>query len=165
MTERLTDIERIIAEKEYWQKERAESWDAFTRHMEMGELREYKQSCIDEDIIIDALKEYMRFKDLEEQGRLVELPAENDFKRDELDRCIHRHCNKCDGYRKEIERYKALQEQGRLIELPEGINRQRFLQPLIDKCCPGFVGLHDKGDCRGIDCKECWEEALKGGAE
>lgn len=50
------DIERIIAEKEYWQKERAECWDAFTRHMEMGELREYKQSCIDEDIVIECLK-------------------------------------------------------------------------------------------------------------
>ena len=54
------DIERIIAEKEYWQKDRAETWDAFTRHMEMGELREYKQTCIDEDIVIECLKIVLR---------------------------------------------------------------------------------------------------------
>ena len=54
------DIERIIAEKEYWQKDRAETWDAFTRHMEMGELREYKQACIDEDIVIECLKIVLR---------------------------------------------------------------------------------------------------------
>ena len=72
--ERLTDIRRIIAEKEYWQKDRAETWDAFTRHMEMGELREYKQHCIDEDTVIDALAGYLQYKNLEEAGRLVVLP-------------------------------------------------------------------------------------------
>ena len=72
---RLTDIRRIIESKEYWQKERAESWDAFTRHMEMGELREYKQHCIDEDTIIDALKWYLHYKILQEVGYLVVLPC------------------------------------------------------------------------------------------
>ena len=106
-------------------------------------------------------------EDLEEQGRLVELPAENNFKRDERDRCIHRHCNKCDGYRKEIQRYKDLEKQGRLVVLPKGFNLKVFKETVAERYCPRFFGLNDVG-CEGgksikiSDCLECWEHEMKG---
>ena len=64
--------------------------------------------------IINKLAHY---EDLEEQGRLIELDY-NHHTRDDLDRCTHRHCNKCDKYRRELQHYKDLEEAGRLIELP-----------------------------------------------
>lgn len=82
------------------------------------------------------------YEDLEEQGRLIELDL-NELKRDELDRCTHRHCNNCDKYRLELQLYKdndkrikqmigvdmaeasarfasymKMKDEGRLIELP-----------------------------------------------
>lgn len=52
------DIRRIIAYK----KERLEAlaqpdmWIRYTKNMECGELKEFKQSCIDDEIIIEALE-------------------------------------------------------------------------------------------------------------
>ena len=70
--------------------------------------------CKQNTAIIEKLAHY---EDLEEQGRLIVIEP-NELKRDELDRCTHRHCNKCDGYRRELQHYKEFAEAGRLIELP-----------------------------------------------
>lgn len=57
-----TDILRIIAAK----KKRLEDlskpsvWESITRHMEGGELREFKQSCIDDEIIIEMLEKSLK---------------------------------------------------------------------------------------------------------
>lgn len=51
------DIERIIANKERRLEDIEQCWDGFTRHMECGEIRELKESCIDDEIIIACLKE------------------------------------------------------------------------------------------------------------
>ena len=64
--------------------------------------------------MIDKLANY---EDLEEQGLLTIISNET-FKRDRLDRCTFRYCNKCDKYRHELQRYKGLEEHGKLIELP-----------------------------------------------
>lgn len=37
-------------------------WDRYTRHMESGELKEFKQSCADDEIIIEALKKQIPMK-------------------------------------------------------------------------------------------------------
>ena len=58
-----------------------------------------------------------KWKELEEQGLLIEINL-NQYQRDDLDRCTHRHCNNCDKYRHELQKYKNLEEQGKLIELP-----------------------------------------------
>ena len=50
------DIERIIANKERRLEDIEQCWDGFTRHMECGEIRELKESCIDDEIIIACLK-------------------------------------------------------------------------------------------------------------
>ena len=52
----------------------AQNWNVTTRHMEMGELREYKELCQIEDDTLVFLKELQHYKDLEEQGRLIVLP-------------------------------------------------------------------------------------------
>ena len=59
------------------------------------------------------------YEDLEEQGLLTIIDNET-FQHDDLDRCTHRHCNKCDKYRRELQQYKDLEEQGRLIEQKHG---------------------------------------------
>lgn len=51
------------------------------------------------------LKELLRYKDLEEAGRLIELDDSLPAK-DELDRCTRRNCNKCDKYRRELAELK-----------------------------------------------------------
>lgn len=50
------DIERIIAGKERRLEDLEQCWDSFTRHMECGEIRELKESCIDDEIIISCLR-------------------------------------------------------------------------------------------------------------
>ena len=83
--------------------------------------------------------------------------------RDELDRCTHRYCNKCDGYRKEIQRYKDLEEQGRLVVLPEELDFEKLVEALGYNHCPTYYGLKGEKDCDDIIyCKECWGKALKG---
>ena len=57
------------------------------------------------------------YEDMEEQGLLTVIDNET-FQRDNLDRCTHRHCNKCDKYRRELQRYKDMENEGWLIELP-----------------------------------------------
>lgn len=55
------------------------------------------------------------YEDMEGQGLLTVIDNET-FKRDNLDRCTHRHCNKCDKYRRDLQLYKDLEEQGKLKE-------------------------------------------------
>ena len=69
------------------------------------------------DLIKRQQAEIEKYKDLEEQGRLIVIELDN-YKRDDQDRCTHRYCNKCDNYRRELQKYKDLEKQDRLIELP-----------------------------------------------
>ena len=62
----------------------------------------------------DVAEKLSHYEDLEEQGRLIEIDL-NELKRDELDRCTHRHCNKCDKYRLELQLYKD--NDGRVKEM------------------------------------------------
>lgn len=64
----------------------------------------------------DILDKLAYYEDMEEQGLLIKLDL-NQYKRDDLDRCTHRHCNNCDKYRRELQKYKDLEELGRLIEV------------------------------------------------
>ena len=66
----------------------AENWNITTRHMEMGELREYKEHCQIEDDTLTYLKELQHYKDLEEQGRLICLPCA-------IGDTVYRICPKC----------------------------------------------------------------------
>ena len=50
----------------------AKSWDVTTRHMEMGEIRQHREHCQIEDDTLTFLIELQKYKDLEEQGRLIE---------------------------------------------------------------------------------------------
>lgn len=50
------DIERIIANKERRLEDLEQCWDGITKHMECGEIRELKESCIDDEIIISCLR-------------------------------------------------------------------------------------------------------------
>ena len=53
----------------------AKNWDVTTRHMEMGEIRQHREHCQIEDDTLTFLIELQKYKDVEEQGRLVELPC------------------------------------------------------------------------------------------
>ena len=52
------DIKRIIAYKKARLEVLAQPdmWTRYTKNMECGEIREFKQSCIDDEIIIEALE-------------------------------------------------------------------------------------------------------------
>ena len=52
------DIKRIVAYKKerLEQLAKPEIWDMYTKNMESGELKEFEQSCIDDEIIIEALE-------------------------------------------------------------------------------------------------------------
>ncbi len=52
------DLERIIARKQSRldQLSIPEVWDKHTKHMECGEYKEFKQSCIDDEIVIQILR-------------------------------------------------------------------------------------------------------------
>ena len=50
------DIERIIEYTVRRLEDFESCWDEFTRHMECGEIRDLKQSCIDDEIILSCLK-------------------------------------------------------------------------------------------------------------
>ena len=54
------DIERIIEKKEWHLAELADCWESITKHMECGEIRELKQNCIDDEIIIHCLRELIK---------------------------------------------------------------------------------------------------------
>lgn len=55
--------------------ELAEGYEIATRYMETGEIKEYNKGCQRIDDTLEALKELQHYKDLEEQGRLIELPC------------------------------------------------------------------------------------------
>ena len=60
----IDDIKRII---EYKKKRleylaQPENWIRYTKNMECGEEREFKQSCIDDEIIIEALEKRIQKK-------------------------------------------------------------------------------------------------------
>ena len=86
----------------------------------------------------EAAKKLAHYEDLEEQGRLIELDF-NSYKRDDLDRCTHRHCNDCDKYRRELQKYKDLEEQGKLIELPCAVGDTVY-RIILDKVYEYTVG-------------------------
>lgn len=53
----IEDLKRIIAQKQSRLDRLSipEIWDRHTQHMECGEYREFKQSCVDDEIIIEVL--------------------------------------------------------------------------------------------------------------
>ena len=51
----------------------AMSWKITTKHMEGGERRQHREYCQRQEDTLNALKELQRYKDLEEQGRLIEV--------------------------------------------------------------------------------------------
>lgn len=55
----LNDVERIIEGKKRRLDDLEGCWNDFTRHMECGEIRELKQSCIDDEIIIACLEKFL----------------------------------------------------------------------------------------------------------
>ena len=63
------DIKRIIAYKKARLEALAQPdmWIRYTKNMECGEIREFQQSCIDDEIIIVAL-ERMLVDQLTEKG-------------------------------------------------------------------------------------------------
>lgn len=90
------------------------------------------------------------YEDMEGQGLLTVIDNET-FKRDNLDRCTHRHCNKCDKYRRDLQLYKDLEEQGRLIELPCAVGDTVYWISESDACL----------FCNGPCYERCEEGALK----
>lgn len=106
-------IERIIARK----KERLETlaqpdvWIRYTKHMECGEEREFKQSCIDDEIIIEALEK--------------QIPKKPDFEGDGYDCCGELVydtwiCPCCETkYEVDYEHYKHCPECGQKIDWSE----------------------------------------------
>lgn len=76
-----------------------------------------KVEKIEAEYIVKVQEKLAYYENLEEQGLLIKLDL-NQYKRDDLDRCTHRHCNNCDKYRRELQKYKDLEEQGRLEILP-----------------------------------------------
>lgn len=59
------DLERIIENKQYVLNERERSWETTIRHMECGEIRELKQLCIDDEIIIECIKYVLAHAEVE----------------------------------------------------------------------------------------------------
>ena len=60
--------------------------------------------------------------------------------------------------------YEDLEEQGGLVVLPEGFDKEKLCKALAYEQCPAHFGLPEI-ICDCVSCKECWEKALKGGAE
>lgn len=77
----------------------AENWNITTMHMEMGELREYKEHCQIEDDTLTYLKELQHYKALEEQGRLIDMDK-IDFRCSYPSDCMANteDCKQCDYY-------------------------------------------------------------------
>ena len=50
------DIERIIEYTEHRLEDLESCWRELTKHMECGEIRDLKQSCIDDEIILSCLR-------------------------------------------------------------------------------------------------------------
>lgn len=55
------DIERIISERRYRLSRLSDpyNWNRHTKDMECGELRKFKQSCVDDEIVIAALTDIL----------------------------------------------------------------------------------------------------------
>ena len=60
----VNDVERIIATKQARLDALCNpvAWRSVTNHMECGEYKEFKQGCIDDEIIIAILKRFLRGK-------------------------------------------------------------------------------------------------------
>lgn len=58
------DIKRIISYKKRRLEHLAQPnvWISYTKNMECGELRDFKQSCVDDEIIIEALEKQIQKK-------------------------------------------------------------------------------------------------------
>lgn len=59
------DVQKIIDSKKRRLDDLEHCWNEFTRHMECGEIRELKESCIDDEIMIHILSEWL-LKDVPE---------------------------------------------------------------------------------------------------
>lgn len=99
---------------------------------------------------IDKLAYY---EDLEEQGLLTIIDNET-FQRDDLDRCTHRHCNKCDKYRRDLQRYKDIENEGRLIELPCAVGDTVYLISSQYSECSKHQERFNDYNCQGCE-DEC----------
>ena len=55
-----SDVARIIEGKKRRLADLEKCWDSFTRHMECGEIRKLKESCIDDEIEICILSEWLK---------------------------------------------------------------------------------------------------------
>lgn len=66
----IEDIKRIIAYKKARLEVLAQPdvWIRYIKYMESGELREFKQSCIDDEIIIEALERLLKDHPTEKGG-------------------------------------------------------------------------------------------------
>ena len=93
----------------------------------------------------------------------------------EKDHAIPRPDIRSNGHQKCINKlayYEDLEEQGGLVILPKMFDLQSFKEEIMRRYCPSFFKLTDVypkkyGYCKSeFDrCMNCWEEALKGGAE
>ena len=64
------DIQRIIAERKarLERLSNPDTWHIFTKNMESGEYKAFKQSCVDDEIIIFALERMLREHPTEKGG-------------------------------------------------------------------------------------------------
>ena len=86
------DIRRIIADKKRRLEHLAKPnvWISYTKNMECGELKDFKQSCIDDEIIIEALERRIKAKPIIKYG--------DDTITHNLGRLMCFHCPNCGKY-------------------------------------------------------------------
>ena len=76
---RLTELREHYA----WKLNKlVEDYDVATRYMETGEIREYNATCKLVGDTLDVLQELQHYKDLEEQGRLIDWRKTSEEKPD-----------------------------------------------------------------------------------
>lgn len=59
--------------------------------------------------------------------------------------------------------YEDLEAHDRLVVLPEGFDFEKLCEVVgAEDSCPDHFGLKKTSTCGNINCKDCWEKALKG---
>ena len=76
----MSRLTELIKYHEQHIEDLAESYGIATEHMEMGEVKEYAGHCQRQEETLTYLKELQHYKDLEEQGRLIELPCDRVYR-------------------------------------------------------------------------------------
>ena len=71
----MSRLTELIKYHEQHAEDLAESYGIATEYMEMGEVKAYAGHCQRQEDTLTYLKELQRYKDLEEQGRLIVLPV------------------------------------------------------------------------------------------